>query len=104
MGAASAPNDSDNSEIASRCIVASERREDPAKIDHAEIVEIDGAKRFRYMKAIPTGGVCVACHGASLNPKVAAKLDSLYPGDKARGFKPGDIRGAFTVAWQEQGD
>jgi hypothetical protein len=52
---------------------------------------------FRYMKAIPTAELCVACHGAEIPPDVAAKLEELYPQDKARGFQPGDIRGAFTI-------
>jgi hypothetical protein len=29
--------------------------------------------------------------------ETAKKLDSLYPGDMARGFKKGDIRGAFSI-------
>lgn len=71
--------------------------EDPAAIDYAEVVEVDGRKSFRYMKAIPTKGVCLRCHGADLEPTVAEKLDALYPEDRARGFAEGDIRGAFTV-------
>lgn len=61
------------------------------------IVEEDGRKVFRFMKAIPTGQVCLKCHGAKLAPAVAAKLDELYPTDRARGFQAGDIRGAFTL-------
>ena len=63
----------------------------------AEVVEQDGHKAFRFMKAIPTGEVCLKCHGEEIEPGVAAKLDELYPDDKARGFKLGDIRGAFTI-------
>ncbi len=69
---------------------------DVKTLEHYEIVEQDGQRVFRYMKAIPTGGICLECHGEQLKPEVAAKLDALYPGDQARGFKPGDIRGAFT--------
>jgi hypothetical protein len=29
---------------------------------------------------------------------VDAKLKELYPYDKARGFKEGELRGAFTMA------
>ncbi len=71
--------------------------EDLSKMEASEIVEIDGQKVFRYMKAIPTGKPCIACHGAEINPQVEAKLKELYPEDSARGFKPGDIRGAFTL-------
>ena len=55
------------------------------------------AGEFRFMKAIPTGPLCVACHGAALSAPVAAKLTELYPQDQATGFQPGDLRGAFTL-------
>jgi hypothetical protein len=67
------------------------------KMEFSEIVEVNGNKSFRYMKAIPTGTVCLKCHGTMIDPKIEAKLDSLYPDDQARGFNKGDIRGAFTI-------
>ncbi|MCW9012335.1 MAG: DUF3365 domain-containing protein [Gammaproteobacteria bacterium] len=60
-------------------------------------VEDKGSKSFRFMKAIPTGEACLKCHGTNIDAKVVAKLDATYPEDKARGFKLGDIRGAFTI-------
>jgi hypothetical protein len=72
--------------------------EDPMKIEHSEIVEAGGKKTFRYMKAIPTQEVCLACHGEKIDKATAAKLAKLYPKDKARGFKVGDLRGAFTLS------
>jgi len=63
----------------------------------SEVVEQDGKKAFRFMKAIPTGEVCLKCHGEAIDPDIAGKIDTLYPGDKARGFRLGDIRGAFTI-------
>jgi hypothetical protein len=71
--------------------------EDVQLIAHAEVVESDGRKQFRFMKAIPTGEVCLKCHGEAIDEKVAAKLDEIYPEDQARGYKLGDIRGAFSV-------
>lgn len=72
--------------------------EDIAKIDFGEFAELDGKKVFRYMKAIPTGEVCLNCHGGdNVKPEVVAKLAEIYPDDKARGFSVGDIRGAFTI-------
>lgn len=64
----------------------------------AEVVEVEGGKQFRFMKAIPTGEVCLACHGSQITPEVAANLDAQYPGDQARGFSLGDIRGAFSLS------
>lgn len=64
----------------------------------AEVVEQDGSKQFRYMKAIPTAEVCLACHGTDVTPEVAAALEQAYPEDRARGYAVGDIRGAFSLA------
>ncbi len=71
--------------------------EHPEQMEKAEILEQNGKQVFRYMKAIPTGELCLKCHGSNIEPAVTAKLDKLYPDDKARGFKKGDIRGAFTI-------
>ncbi len=67
------------------------------KMEYSAVVDHDGKREFRYMKAIPTGEVCLACHGSHIAPSVISKLDALYPRDQARGFKKGDIRGAFTI-------
>ncbi len=72
--------------------------EDVKPMAHFAVVEQDGRKVFRFMKAIPTGEVCLKCHGENIAAPIAAKLDELYPGDAARGFKAGDIRGAFTIS------
>ncbi|MEJ2608495.1 MAG: DUF3365 domain-containing protein [Candidatus Thiodiazotropha sp.] len=71
--------------------------EDPMKLLKAEVVEEQGKKVFRMMKAIPTGEVCLKCHGSDIEAPVSAKLNELYPQDKAVGFKLGDLRGAFTL-------
>ncbi|RTZ59200.1 MAG: hypothetical protein DSZ32_05650 [Gammaproteobacteria bacterium] len=71
--------------------------EDPKKMEYSEVVETDGKQTFRYMKAIPTGAICLTCHGEKLAPEVEAKLKELYPEDQALGYKEGDIRGAFTI-------
>ena len=72
--------------------------EDPTKIEYSEVVAAGGKKTFRYMKAIPTQEVCLSCHGEKIDKATAAKLAKLYPKDKARGFKVGDLRGAFTMS------
>jgi hypothetical protein len=64
----------------------------------AEVVESGGTRQFRFMKAIPTGEVCLACHGTEIAAPVAAALDQAYPGDQARGYKLGEVRGAFSLA------
>ncbi len=71
--------------------------ENPAMIEVGEWTERDGKRVFRYMKAIPTGEICLNCHGANLASEVVSALTTLYPQDQATGFKLGDLRGAFTV-------
>jgi len=66
----------------------------------SETIETESGKEFRFMKAIPTAGMCLQCHGAAIAPAVSAKLASLYPEDKATGFNQGDLRGAFVVTRQ----
>lgn len=71
--------------------------EDLKEMEHFAIVEQDGKHYFRYMKVIPTGGVCLICHGNNIEANLRVRLDTLYPKDQACGFRPGDIRGAFTI-------
>lgn len=71
--------------------------EDVNQLTWSETADGGGAKEFRFMKAIPTGGVCLACHGTALSPDISRVLNELYPDDQATGFSEGDIRGAFVV-------
>ena len=75
--------------------------EGPDSLAYAEVVEENGEKYFRFMKGIVMPPVekmpCLKCHGENIDSKVAAKLDELYPMDKARGYKAGQVRGAFTL-------
>ncbi len=71
--------------------------EDPAKLEAWAIAEDGGRKQFRYMKAIPTASMCLACHATDIEPELRAHLDTLYPEDAAVGYREGDIRGAFTI-------
>lgn len=73
---------------------------DLTKMESYAVVDTDNGRVFRYMKAIPTGGVCLACHGDNVQEEVLDKIHALYPADQALGFKVGDIRGAFTLSKQ----
>lgn len=70
----------------------------PAKIEYSEVVQENGQKTFRYMKAIGIGKgqPCLHCHGTNLSDGVKQKLQELYPNDKATGYTVGQIRGAFS--------
>jgi len=73
------------------------RVEPVAELTYADVAETVTGKQFRFMKAIPTKAICITCHGENISSEVKDRLDQLYPNDKARGFRPGDIRGAFVV-------
>jgi hypothetical protein len=71
--------------------------DDAAALSWQEVANTDSGQEFRFMKAIPTGPLCLACHGETLAAPVAERIGELYPADKATGFREGDIRGAFVV-------
>ena len=74
----------------------SKSSESTASLEYFEVAADSSAQ---YMKAIPTGPVCLVCHGSDLSPDVRAALDEHYPYDRARGYQLGDIRGAFSITW-----
>ena len=70
---------------------------DITRLAWSETVNAGNGQEFRFMKAIPTGEVCLKCHGMQIAPEVSQVLASLYPEDRATDYKEGDIRGAFVV-------
>lgn len=55
---------------------------------------------YRYFQPIYMQAMCTSCHGKTeeMDPAVVAKLESLYPKDRAVGMSEGDLRGMFAVA------
>ena len=70
---------------------------DPKKLVKAAVVEENGKKVFRFMKAILVMKPCLACHGEKIRPDVQKMINEYYPQDQATGFKLGQLRGAFTL-------
>lgn len=68
-----------------------------AKLEYFSAGDSDSGAR--YMKAIPMGALCLACHGSELAPEVLGLLESHYPHDRATGYQEGEVRGAFSVTW-----
>lgn len=66
---------------------------------HVERVTENGRVWLRLMEPILLQPMCVNCHGtaAQMTEEVKSVLADRYPRDKATGFKPGDLRGAFSV-------
>jgi hypothetical protein len=73
--------------------------ENPATLESGQIVSENGAKVYRYMKALPVQGLCLSCHGApeKISPAVKARLNERYPKDSATGYSLGQVRGAMTI-------
>ena len=70
------------------------RGEDTASITYSESV----GGQYRFMKAQAVEPICLACHGETIAPEVVDLLDQKYPHDIARGYKIGQIRGAFSLS------
>jgi hypothetical protein len=76
------------------------RGEKPADIEFAETVNTVSGKEFHFAKPIVLQPMCVSCHGSpeQISPEVKAKLNELYPNDKAVGFQPGQLRGVVVLS------
>lgn len=68
-----------------------------ARLTYSEVVANEDGRSYRFMQAIPTAEVCLACHGKAISPEIVVVLDQAYPQDQARGYEAGDLRGAFTL-------
>ena len=63
-----------------------------------KVVDINGRKVGYY--AIVTNEMCIKCHGdkgVTIEPATFAKIQKLYPTDKALGYKVEELRGMWVV-------
>lgn len=79
-----------------------ERRKNQGESISALKAVLQTNEGLRYMKAIPMQGMCAACHGSKIEPKLYQKIKTYYPDDNATGYEDGDIRGAFSVLLQAE--
>ncbi len=49
-----------------------------------------------YKPLVIQKGVCLICHGKNIAPKLAQKIATFYPKDKAQGYSMEDFRGAVV--------
>lgn len=66
---------------------------------------VDLGDHVGVMRPIFEQTPCGACHGPlnTLDRRVRAELDELYPGDRAVGYRQGDLRGWFWVEVPKKG-
>jgi hypothetical protein len=55
------------------------------------------ASTVGYVEPIYVMSFCLSCHGPRIDPELLAEIQSVYPEDRATGFKAGDLRGLFWV-------
>ena len=69
------------------------------KTELAELVKEGEFTYLRYMKPILIKPECLNCHGSNstMLEEVSKLITERYPDDKARGYKPGDLRGAVSI-------
>lgn len=68
-------------------------------VDRAPKVVSLPDQREGYAEPIMVQPLCLACHGETLAPDVAAYIAETYPEDEATGFEAGDLRGIFWVEY-----
>lgn len=76
-----------------------------AKIGNGEklkpIVEKDVNGKVHFYAPMKLDQKCLACHGDIKNTPTDSIIKSLYPNDKAIGFKDGDFRGVLSITFNE---
>lgn len=78
---------------------AAAKGEKYSEMKKTAVVDEDGQFYFRYMKPLAIKPVCLTCHGSEdqIPAPVKAELEKLYPFDKAKGYKQGELRGAVSI-------
>ncbi|WP_009033076.1 Tll0287-like domain-containing protein [Indibacter alkaliphilus] len=65
------------------------------------VQKLENGEVLLYSKAIKIpSALCLNCHGQpgeEISPETMSKLDELYPEDKAKGHKIGDLRGMWSI-------
>jgi hypothetical protein len=62
----------------------------------------DLGDRVGVLKPIPTGALCLTCHGAQVAPELQQVIAAKYPADQATGFAEGELRGFFWAEVKKQ--
>jgi len=71
--------------------------EDIKTMAFTEVKQEDGKQHLYFVKALPTAGLCLTCHGTELAPEVKSTLAELYPEDKAVGYSVNQVRGEIVI-------
>jgi hypothetical protein len=56
-----------------------------------------------YVEPIYVMSFCLSCHGPQIEPDLLSEIQSVYPEDRATGFRANDLRGLFWVTMPRSG-
>ena len=79
-------------------------------LDRFHVAEAEGAAMADLVQRVPDGSyryyrplrivpLCMECHGSpeAMQPAVLEALEARYPGDRATGYKEGELRGLIRI-------
>lgn len=58
--------------------------------------------KWALAAAIQIQAPCLKCHGKNLESELAKKLDQFYPKDQARNYETGDLRGIWSIKFNNK--
>lgn len=70
---------------------------DPGDQRFVQTQDLPDATALRVMYGIRTQQICETCHGVEPLPEAAQVLARHYPGDRATGYREGDLHGGLWV-------
>jgi hypothetical protein len=75
------------------------------KKDSLRAAIVDNKEDIHYYKPILMQGMCLSCHGTpdkEISKELLTQISTLYPEDKATGYKTGDLRGMWHVLFKKK--
>lgn len=64
------------------------------------VLEEENKVKFYY--PIETNSMCLQCHGTQIKPEVSRQILKLYPQDLAVGYKEGEVRGIWSITFNNK--
>ena len=82
--------------------IAKFKKEAADNIESTPIVISQGEKVHFYYPIL-TNTMCLQCHGKAedIKPKVAVKINNLYPNDLAIGYSENEVRGIWSIVFDK---
>lgn len=69
-----------------------------------EPITVTMGSKIHFYYPIITNTMCLKCHGnpTDMEPEVVEKIALLYPDDKATGYKENQVRGIWSITFEEK--